>query len=438
MNRVEAPARRRRSLRLWTIAAALLGGSLAGRSVLALQGPPSRPAAQSAAATQTVSNRTDCNVAMKEPIEHVPVPSPPLHVLTTRDGCALFLRTQQGLSVYRRVNGVLLETAPPTPVAGLGSLALTHDQSMLVVRARGEIVFFDVKKLVSGDPKPVIGSIKSPRFGSTGMSFPSFLITPDDRHLLATHHETAWLSVISLDRVRADGPGEEAIIGGTATSEYPTDLQLSPDGRVIYLAQGRAATKVPTPSICRASYQPRPEQESFRRSGISVIDLATLLTRPEQSFIAEFAAGCETSVMRLSPDGNRLYSLSHGDNALSVFDVSGPSRANLRHVGTIPVGRGPRDVVVLDEGRTAVVSHGNELGEKHEFNWLTVIDTSRAADGADAVRGIIPTRDRVVSMWVTADDRTLLVPNRESRTLEVVDLDRMPLMQSPVREPVKP
>ena len=59
MNRVEAPARRRRSLRLWTIAAALLGGSLAGRSVLALLGPPSRPAAQSPAATQPVSIRTD-------------------------------------------------------------------------------------------------------------------------------------------------------------------------------------------------------------------------------------------------------------------------------------------------------------------------------------------------------------------------------------------
>ena len=110
----------------------------------------------------------------------------------------------------------------------------------------------------------------------------------------------------------------------------------------------------------------------------------------------------------------------------------------LRLRGTVPVGGGPRDVVVLDDGRTLVVSHGNELGPKDEFSWLTVIDASRAAEGAAAVRGTIPTRDRVVSMWVTADSKTLFVPNRESRTLEVVDLDRMPLMQSPVPEPGKP
>ena len=62
---------------------------------------------------------------------------------------------------------------------------------------------------------------------------------------------------------------------------------------------------------------------------------------------------------------------------------------------------------------------------------LALIDASRVEPGAAAVRGIIPTRSDVISLAVSADGRTLFVPNRIARTLQVIDLDRVSLEPPP-------
>jgi hypothetical protein len=378
---------------------------------------------------------SDCNRPMADPIVHVALEASPIHARTTRDGCWVFVRGDGALSVFQRRGGVMLAVGPSIPIPGLGALELTHDDSILIVRGVDALTFFSVQKLTSGSANPALGTIASPRFGKS-MSFSNLLVTPDDKFLIASHHSTAWLTVISLEQIRAKGPSEGAIVGGTATPEFPTELQLSPDGKVVYLAEGRAAESVTTPTDCSGSYQIEPS--GFRRSGISVLDAAKLLSAPASAFIAEFAVGCEASTLRLSPDGRTLYSLAHADDTLSAYDVTDGPSPHLRLKGTVPVGAGPRDAVLLDGGKTIVVSHGNELGRADQYNWLAVIDAASVDRGAESIRGIIPTRSRMVTMWVTDDQRTLLVPNRDARTLEVVDLARLSLSPLPVATTIGP
>ena len=61
-----------------------------------------------------------------------------------------------------------------------------------------------------------------------------------------------------------------------------------------------------------------------------------------------------------------------------------------------------------------------------------MIDTSKIASGGDAVLGTIRVGADPRYLSVTRDGKTLLVSNFKSRTLQMIDLDRLPL------QPAKP
>jgi hypothetical protein len=56
-----------------------------------------------------------------------------------------------------------------------------------------------------------------------------------------------------------------------------------------------------------------------------------------------------------------------------------------------------------------------------------VLDASKIASGSGAVMGTIPAGAFPRELRVTADGRTLLLTNFASRSLQVVDLARLPL-----------
>jgi DNA-binding beta-propeller fold protein YncE len=121
---------------------------------------------------------------------------------------------------------------------------------------------------------------------------------------------------------------------------------------------------------------------------------------------------------------------SHSDHTLLAFDLrpflEGGRAPTL--IGTVPVGSNPRDQVVVDGGRKVIVANSSQYyGTAADKETLTVIDTAKIASGAEAVLGIIRVGADPRNLSVTPDGRTLLVSSVGSRTLQLIDLERMPL-----------
>jgi len=84
---------------------------------------------------------------------------------------------------------------------------------------------------------------------------------------------------------------------------------------------------------------------------------------------------------------------------------------------------------VFDAGRRVLVTSSNRFaGHADDRQPVYVVDTTRIDAGAKAVLGTIPAGAFPREMRVTADGKTLLLTNFRSKTLELVDLARLPLV----------
>ena len=78
--------------------------------------------------------------------------------------------------------------------------------------------------------------------------------------------------------------------------------------------------------------------------------------------------GKQTSPIRLSPDGTRLFAANTADNRVSVFSLANPSAPVL--IAEIPVGGVPRPIAVTRDEKTMFVA----LSDLHGF---AVVDVAR-------------------------------------------------------------
>ena len=99
--------------------------------------------------------------------------------------------------------------------------------------------------------------------------------------------------------------------------------------------------------------------------------------------------------------------------------------------------RKPKNFRVMEHADREVLGHNPLCGDQLTL-WvkldgdrqvLTVIDASRVGQGAAAILGNIPAGAFPRELRATADGRTLLLTNYASRTLEIIDLTRLPLQR---------
>jgi DNA-binding beta-propeller fold protein YncE len=382
---------------------------------------------QRALAAPTTANATECAQPLTLPNTYIATPNQPAHVAVTRDGCWMFVRSALGVSTFRRRNGNIEPSGGLVALPGASGmdLALTRDERMLVVRAPGRLVFFDVGRLMSGADEPALGSIGSNRFPTSSTPGQSLVVTADDKHLIATNHSTSWLTVIDLDRVRKQGPSDSAVVLGVPVGSYATGPVLSADDQRLLLPLGRAPEEFKTPATCLATL-PALRGDRFRPGALQVIDIARLLSAGQDASLFTFVTGCEPTSAAAAPDGDTIYVASRSDDALLAFAVhKGPPESAPSLIGTVPVlATGPTDIAIAEQGRTVIVSNSHDRDSGPTF--LTVIDAARVSEGRTAVRGIIPTRSRKIPTVVVATDgHTLFVPNREANLLQIVDLQRV-------------
>jgi DNA-binding beta-propeller fold protein YncE len=153
-----------------------------------------------------------------------------------------------------------------------------------------------------------------------------------------------------------------------------------------------------------------------------VVNVSRAEQDPAHSIIAKSAAGCSPVRLVLSPYGERAYVTARSDNALLIFDtrklISDTPHAR---IASIPVGNAPVGVAAIEQGLKIVVANSNRFSDNGKNQNLSVIDAN------NKLMGVIPAQLFPRELRLTPDDRTLLVTNFTSKTLEFVDLAQSPI-----------
>jgi DNA-binding beta-propeller fold protein YncE len=353
-------------------------------------------------------------------------------VAPSPDGCWVFvslMRGKRGIAVLKRGGGslnlsrVVRLDSPPT------GMALTHDGKTLIAAAVNSVVFLDVERITAGAAHPVLGSFSDgPRAGSIYAG-----VSADDKLLFVSDERAASITVIDLEKARANGYSAAAILGKIPTGIAPIALTFSPDGKWLYTTSEAASRDWHWPSVCKPEgANPADAVVEHPEGAVVVVDLARARTDPAQSVAARVPAGCSPVRIALAPSGGRIYVTARNSNAVLAFDTAKllSDGAHAR-VGIVPVGRAPVPVAVVDDGRKVVAGNSDRFAGRNSPQTLTVLDAAKLAEGGAAVLGTIPAGAFPREMSVAADGGTLFLTNFGSDTLQVMDVKRLAALISP-------
>jgi DNA-binding beta-propeller fold protein YncE len=398
-----------------------------------------------AASARAQGGASQCNAPMAAPVSFVQLPGHPFSTISTPDGCWLFVsltssnpRSANGVAVLSRRGGrINVDKVFPVEAEPTG-MTLTHDGKLLIVADGEYVVFMDVARMTSGrGGDPILGYVRDAAeyAGSVYVN-----TTADDRLLFVSDEQVQAVTVINLQKARAEGFKETAIIGKIPTGVAPIALTFSPDGRWLYTTSQRAPESLKWPIECKPEgADPATAQPRYPQGAIHVVDVAKAATDPANSVVANVQAACSPVRLDMLPDGSRVFVTARNSNALLAFDTAkfhtDPAAAR---VGTVPVGVAPVGVAVTDGGRRVFVSNSNRFARDQTVRQtLTVIDAARVGEGAAAVLGSVPAGLFPRQFGQSPDGLTLFVANYISSELEVIDLKRLTVAPAAGGAPTK-
>jgi YVTN family beta-propeller protein len=186
----------------------------------------------------------------------------------------------------------------------------------------------------------------------------------------------------SADGVAVVDVAKRALVTTLAAGMDPVALDLSPDGKTLYVSNGEAAT-------------------------LSIIDPASGRT------LRVVHVGREPGGVTVRPDGKVVFVTSAKDNEVTVIDTS-----NLSVVAHVPTGPGARSVVVTRDGLSGFVA--DETGKR-----LTVIDAAKFAAQADlaiTLNSPMYGGPRPTGAALSPDGKQLYVTTGRGGSLAIVDV----------------
>jgi DNA-binding beta-propeller fold protein YncE len=382
-----------------------------------------------------------CNAPARDPIVHLDVPGRPFEPVVSSDGCWLFVTLTQGgggggagngggVAAVRRSGGTLSVARTISLDGNPTGAVLTHDDKLLIIADGGYLAFVDAARLESGAGDPVLG------YMGTGapVGFIYVSVTADDRYLFAAAERGAAVLVVDLAQARAGGFKDRGGVAKLDVGSAPISVTLSPDGKFLYTTSESALPDWDWPRTCRPENpNARVAATNHPQGAIIVFDVAQLFKDPSHAAVSRIAAGCNPVRLVLSPAGDVAYVSARDDNMLLAFDtqrlVSDTAHALL---GRVEVGIAPVGVAVIDSGARVVVTSSNRFGgNPRDHQPLTLVDAAKLRAGAPSVIATIPAGAFPRELRVSGDGRTLFVTNFASRTLEMIDLARVPAGTSP-------
>ena len=373
-----------------------------------------------------------CNAPAADSIVYVALPANPFTPVATPDGCWIFVAmignaagSKAGVAVLSRGGGTIkLERTVPLRSGGSGAV-LTHDARTLIVAAGMSVAFLDAARLESGRGEPVLGYLNI----GDGVGAIYVNVTRDDRTLFVALERASAILVVDLEKVRAGTFDTTAVVGRIPVGIAPIALALSNDEKYMYTTSQAAPPAWSWPIECR----PEADQTAppnHTKGAVVVIDVERARSDPANAAIARVPVGCNPVRLVLSPDGNTAWLSVRGEHSLAAMDtrklLTDPSSAL---IAKLPVGTAPVGVAVFDDGKRVVATNSNRFaGGAEDRQSLNVVDVSSGAASAKLV-GTIPAGAFPRELRVTPDGNTLLATNFASKTLEIVDLRRLPIEQ---------
>jgi DNA-binding beta-propeller fold protein YncE len=377
---------------------------------------------------------TDCNRPAREPVTYVAIAGGrPFEPVATPDGCWIFVTLARdtqadtgGVLVLRRAAGTV-RVVRKIPVRGnLGGAVLTHDNTLLIIAAGPGVAFLDVGRMISGQGDALVGYLDT----GEAVGFIYVNVTKDDQFVFASAERAAGIAVINLAKARRSGFDTTAVVGVIPVGNAPVAVYFSSDERYLYSTSQAALPAWNWPVACKPEGQDTATARPNHSQGaIVVVDVARARTDPARSVVARVAAGCNPVRLVTSPKGDVAYVTARGEHAVLAFDTQ-KLLTDSAHalIGRVPAGTAPVGIAVIDDGKRIVATSSNRFaGSASDTQSLTVIDAAKISSGAAAVLGEIPAGAFPRELRVTADGKTLLVTNFNSRTLQLVDLARLPL-----------
>jgi DNA-binding beta-propeller fold protein YncE len=370
---------------------------------------------------------SSCNPSDPQPTVTVSVSRSPFTVVPSADGCWLFASAGNGVAVLKRgPDGV--RQVRQVPVTSMAGIVLTHDGKLLIGAAGNQVVFLDVAVLTGAADDPNIraqvGAISAN--GQSGGVYVN--VTSDDRLLFVSQENSGTITVIDLKRARASGYTSDAIIGNISTGRAPIALTFSKDEKWLFTTSEVAAPTWHWKAACTAEGSNRADIVA-PEGAVGVIDVAKAETDPGSAVVAQVPAGCSAVRSALSPDGDRLFVTARNSNAVLEFDtaklVSDPQNARL---GSAPTGTAPVPVAVVNGGRMVLAGNSNRFAGSGGSETLTVLDAARISQGPAAVIGGIAVGAFPREMRVSADGHTLFVTNAGSGSVQILDVDHLPIV----------
>jgi DNA-binding beta-propeller fold protein YncE len=379
----------------------------------------------------------DCNQPASEPIAWVDLPGThAFQALPSKDGCWIFVSLATG-------NGEASDSDPAAKIAILArnggrislrrlvhvggnptGMVLTHDGAMLVLADGNRVGFLDTARLVAGHGNPVLG------YWNDGADTPGrtyVTVTSDDAYLFVSDENAGTITVINLAKAKASRFAAKAIVGRVPVGNGPVAETLSRDEKYLYSTSQFMDSSPDWPPECQPEWDPKAPKNA--QGAIFVVNVSTAKIDPARSVVATVRAGCTPVRLVLSPKGDVAYVSARGENSLSAFDTSklvlDPTRAL---IGKVPTGPNPIGIAVIDNGQKIVVTNSNRFGAGSSAEQsLLVIDADRIGSGGAAILGSIPAGSLPREMSLSPDQHTLFVVNTNSKTLEIIDLARLPM-----------
>lgn len=377
----------------------------------------------------TVAQSKGCNEPAASPSVTLSLPGSPFTAVPSADGCWLFVSITggrlagPGITVVKRSGGKLTLERTIAVTSSPTGIVLTHDGKLLVAAAAQQTVFIDTEKLEKGDAGAVVGSIGS----GSGSVYVN--VTPDDKTLFISQEHAASITVIDLERARRDGFNGSTVIGQIPVGQEPIALTFSPDEKYLYTTSEMASPDWQWPNACKPEGSPVPDTVLSEPEGaVVVVDVAKARLDPAHAVLTRVPAGCSPVRLAMSPSGARIYVTARNSNAVVAFDtsklISDPAHARM---AMAPTGDAPVPIAVIDHGRMVIAGNSNRFAAGNAPQYLVVLNAAKFDQGIGAVLGIVPAGVFPREMRVSADGRTLFLTNFGSRTLQMLDIGRLPI-----------
>ena len=267
-------------------------------------------------------------------IKTIPVPAGPHGMVITPDGRLVYVSSDGASTVS------VIDTTTDAVKANIEvgttphGLALTPDAKTVLVAGFGtnQLSFIDVAT------NAVSGSVPVP-------SPHNLAITPDGRRAYVASQVQGSAALVMVDLT------SRSVVGRVALDKVPRALSFSPDGKQLYFTEaGASAVQVLDPTtntvVDQIPVGASPHHPLFVGSGQTAL---VVVQGPGQLAVIDTANKAVTSVpvgqmphwIALSSDDGFAYVTDENSNDVSVVSVD-----SKKVIATVPIGNGPRKIVI--------------------------------------------------------------------------------------------